>query len=103
MTVSAKTFVISVGMLALMAGSAATQQKALRAQEASTGPAAPAASDNQKIGTGRTLRTETEITLVNVSVTDPVGRLVTGLQQDNFQIFENGQEQEIVKFTSEDV
>ena len=103
MTVSAKTFVISVGMLALMAGSAATQQKALRAQEASTGPAAPAASDNQKIETGRTLRTETEITLVNVSVTDPVGRLVTGLEQDNFRVFENGAEQEIVKFTSEDV
>ena len=43
------------------------------------------------------------MTLVNVSVTDPIGRLVTGLERDNFQVFENGAQQEIVKFTSEDL
>ena len=55
------------------------------------------------IGKGRVLRTETDMTLVNVSVTDPIGRLVTGLDRDNFRVFENGEEQEIVKFASEDV
>jgi Ca-activated chloride channel family protein len=55
------------------------------------------------IGKGRVLRTETDMTLVNVSVTDPIGRLVTGLERDNFRVFENGEEQEIVKFASEDV
>ena len=42
------------------------------------------------------------MTLVNVTVTDPIGRLVTGLERDNFRVYENGVEQEIVKFTSED-
>ena len=57
----------------------------------------------QKIEKGKSLKTETEITLVNVSVTDPYGRLVTGLEQNNFRVFEDNVEQEIVKFSSEDV
>jgi Ca-activated chloride channel homolog len=57
----------------------------------------------QKIEKGRVLRSETEMTLVNVTVTDPIGRLVTGLEQDNFRVYENSEEQEIIKFTSEDV
>ena len=36
-------------------------------------------------------------------MTDPLGRLVTGLQQENFRVFEDGVEQEIVRFSSEDV
>ena len=68
------------------------------------GPVAlPPQSAEQGIGKGRVLRTETEMTLVNVTVTDPIGRLVTGLERDNFRVYENGEEQEIVKFTSEDV
>ena len=57
----------------------------------------------QKIEKGKSLKTETEITLVNVSVTDPYGRLVTGLEQNNFRVFEDNVEQEIVRFSSEDV
>jgi Ca-activated chloride channel homolog len=75
---------------------------AASAQESSAGPAAPAA-ETSKAQTGRVLRTESDMTLVNVSVTDPIGRLVTGLERDNFQVFENGAQQEIVKFTSEDL
>jgi Ca-activated chloride channel family protein len=63
---------------------------------------APPGSD-QNPGGSRVLRTETEMTLVNVSVIDPTGRLVTGLERNNFSIFENGVEQELVKFASEDV
>ncbi len=62
----------------------------------------PPDGSEQKIEKGRVLRSETEMTLVNVSVTDPIGRLVTGLEQDNFRVYENGEEQEILKFTSED-
>jgi len=43
------------------------------------------------------------MTLVNVTVTDPYGRLVTGLEQDAFRVFEDNTEQEIVRFSSEDV
>ena len=41
--------------------------------------------------------------LVNVTVTDPYDRVVTGLESDNFRIFENNVEQEIQYFSSEDV
>ena len=41
--------------------------------------------------------------LVNVTVTDPYNRLVTGLEPDNFRVFEDNVEQEIVSFSSEDV
>jgi len=40
---------------------------------------------------------------VNVVVTDPYNRLVTGLDSDNFRVFEDSVEQEIVNFSSEDV
>jgi len=59
--------------------------------------------NSQKIEKGKSLKAETDIALVNVSVTDPYGRLVTGLEQTNFRIFEDNVEQEIVRFSSEDV
>jgi len=43
------------------------------------------------------------LALVNVTATDPYGRLVTGLEKENFHVFEDGMEQEIVSFSSEDV
>jgi Ca-activated chloride channel homolog len=52
---------------------------------------------------GKALKAETDIALVSVTVTDPYGRLVTGLEQSNFRVFEDGSEQEIVRFSSEDV
>ena len=48
-------------------------------------------------------KVDVEMALVNVSVTDPYGRMVTGLDQENFRIFEDNKEQEIVRFSSEDV
>lgn len=48
------------------------------------------------------LRKTVDLVLVPVTVTDPMQRLVTGLQPDNFQIFENGKQQQIKHFSSED-
>jgi len=87
-----------LGLIALLAHLCSPVAKA---QDNSTGPAEPP-PDTQKIEKGRVLKTSTEMTLVNVTVTDPIGRLVTGLDRENFRVFENGAEQEIVKFTSED-
>jgi Ca-activated chloride channel family protein len=75
----------------------------LRAQEPQPGPAAPPPTETFKIQQGQPIRTETQITLVGASVTDPLGRLVTGLEQENFRVYEDGVEQEIVRFSSEDV
>ena len=49
------------------------------------------------------LHVDVNLALVNVVVTDPYNRLVTGLDSDNFRIFEDNVEQEIVNFSSEDV
>ncbi|MGH7837202.1 MAG: VWA domain-containing protein, partial [Candidatus Binataceae bacterium] len=43
------------------------------------------------------------MTLVPVTVVDPYGRIVTGLDQENFRVFEDNTEQEIVRFESDDV
>jgi Ca-activated chloride channel family protein len=49
------------------------------------------------------IRVGVNMVLVPISVVDPYDRLVTGLEQSNFRVFENGVEQEIVHFSSEDV
>jgi len=46
---------------------------------------------------------KTDLVQVYTTVTDPYRRLVTGLEKDNFQLFEDGVEQEVTKFSSEDV
>lgn len=61
--------------------------------------AAPAAF----VKPSQVLHVDVELALVNVVVTDPYNRLVTGLDSDNFRVFEDNVEQEIVNFSSEDV
>src|SRR5215467_3967462 len=52
---------------------------------------------------GGRLHIDVDMALVNVTVTDPYNRLVTGLDPDNFRVFEDNIEQEVVTFSSEDV
>ena len=52
---------------------------------------------------GQFVHIDVNLTLVNVTVTDPYDRVVTGLEPDNFRVFENNVEQEIQYFSSEDV
>ena len=49
------------------------------------------------------IRTRSELVMVPVTITDDRNRPVVGLDQDNFQLFENKKPQEIKHFTSEDV
>ena len=44
-----------------------------------------------------------DMTLVNVTVTDPLDRLVTGLEKEHFRVYEDGVEQEVLTLSSEDV
>jgi Ca-activated chloride channel family protein len=74
-----------------------------RTQEGPVTHQPPASAKSKKPPYGKPLTTTTEMTLVNVSVLDPLGRIVTGLRQDNFRVFEDGVEQEIVYFASDDV
>lgn len=52
---------------------------------------------------GQPIRVDVDLALVNVTVTDPFNRLVTGLEQENFRVFEDNTEQEVVHFSAEDV
>jgi len=50
----------------------------------------------------RPLKVNADLVLVPVTITDPMNRLVTGLEKQNFQLFEGSTGQEIKTFSSED-
>ena len=51
---------------------------------------------------GSAIRINVNLVLVPVTVTDPVNRLVTGLEKENFQIYENNTGETIKSFATED-
>jgi Ca-activated chloride channel homolog len=48
------------------------------------------------------MKVDVDLVLVPVTITDPMNRLVTGLDKDNFTVFEGKDQQEIKHFSSED-
>jgi Ca-activated chloride channel family protein len=50
----------------------------------------------------RPLKVDVDLVLVPVTITDPLNRLVTGLEKENFQLFDGNNPQEIRSFSSED-
>jgi len=50
----------------------------------------------------RPLKVAVDLVLVPVTITDPMNRLVTGLDRENFQLFEGSSKEEIKSFSSED-
>ncbi len=48
------------------------------------------------------IKVDTDLVLVPVTITDPMNRLVTGLDKENFNVFEGKDQQEIRHFSSED-
>jgi Ca-activated chloride channel family protein len=50
----------------------------------------------------RPLKVDVDLVLVPVTITDPLNRLVTGLEKENFQLMEGSSPQEIRTFSSED-
>ena len=48
------------------------------------------------------IRIDTTLVLIPVAVTDPMSRFVTGLDKENFKLYEDKMEQEISQFSSED-
>ncbi len=59
----------------------------------------PSPSLNTRV---RPLKVDVDLVLVPVTITDPMNRLVTGLDKENFQLFEGSANQEIKSFSSED-
>ena len=48
------------------------------------------------------IRVDTNLVLINVTVRDPLNRFVTGLEKEQFKLFEDKVEQKISQFASED-
>ncbi len=48
------------------------------------------------------IRVDKTLVLINVTVTDPLNRFVTGLEKEHFRLFEDKVEQQISQFSSED-
>ncbi len=61
---------------------------------ATTAPTATSRSSN--------IRVDKTLVLINVTVTDPLNRFVTGLEREHFRLYEDKVEQDITAFSSED-
>src|SRR5262249_7945474 len=84
-----RTAVVAAALLALAAGPIGA-----RAQQAPTRP---------QTGVDRPFTSGIEITSVTATVTDKNGALVTGLGREAFQVFEDGEAQQVTQFTNERV
>ncbi|MBM3785597.1 MAG: VWA domain-containing protein [Acidobacteria bacterium] len=88
----------------LLAGDETSQKPAAKSPQ-TVAPRRKAPSDEpppDAAPRGATLRVDTNMVLINVTVTDPLNRFVTGLEAENFKLFEDKTEQRIVSFASED-
>jgi len=93
----AKLFVFSA--ILLIAAFPATAQEGLEQPTIVPRPKPGAKSD---ILPHADIRVNSDLVLIPVTVTDPLNRFVTGLDRDNFKIFEDKKEQAISSFSSED-
>jgi len=77
-----------------------------QAQEPGGSPATiaprPKAAGKEQVLPKANIRVDTTLVLIPVTVTDPMNRFVTGLEKENFKLFEDKKEQEISHFSSED-
>lgn len=59
-------------------------------------------TSDASIKAGHGIHIDVDLALVNVTVTDPYDRPVTGLDPSNFRVFDNNIEQEVLTFSMED-
>jgi Ca-activated chloride channel family protein len=71
---------------------------------APAGAEAPAATGPNalKVHPGARIRINVDMVLLPITITDPMNRLVTGLEQEDFQVFEGSGQQKISSFAAED-
>ncbi len=78
-----------------------TEDVHIKPRVAPTAPKEPDIDPALKTHT-KPLKVDVDMVLVPVTITDPLNRLVTGLDRDNFNLFEGKDQQEIKTFSSED-
>lgn len=105
-----RRFLLCVLPLVALAGwvSAADEKTAVkpdnRDARVAIEPRAKPGSDKQSVleRRGGNIRIDTTLVQINVTVTDPLNRFVTGLDKDYFKLFEDKVQQEVSQFSSED-
>jgi Ca-activated chloride channel family protein len=98
------THFLSVLFVFLLLVALAGYDLSMSAWAQSGAPLAPGnTSLSRDIDPSHSIHVDVDLTLVSVSVTDPYDRSVTGLEKDNFHIWEDNIEQEILSLSSEDV
>jgi len=100
------TFLLAACLLGLLALPAAAQDQSddihITPREVKK-PDAPMDNIDPALRTHtKPITREVDLVLVPVTITDPMNRLVTGLEKDNFLLTDNGQPQQIKHFSSED-
>jgi Ca-activated chloride channel family protein len=80
----------------LFAGLALAQTKSEKSAQATS-----ATTDSQQRPVA-TFRAHTDLVLIPVTITDTLNRFVLGLQKEDFQLFEDGVEQNLTLFSGED-
>jgi Ca-activated chloride channel homolog len=63
----------------------------------------PQLGDRSDAGPRTRIRVDSNLVLIPVTVTDPLNRLVTGLDKESFRLFEDTVEQSVTQFSSEEV
>ncbi len=95
-----------LGVLFLASSTPAQVQDEVHVQPRSTPAATPPETASASDSTLRThtkpVKVDVDLVLIPATITDPMNRLVTGLERDNFEVYENGRKQEIRHFSSED-
>ena len=86
-------------LIATPTASWADDDKASITPRSKTSEKEPAAVLEQRSGS---IRVDTTLVQINVTVTDPLNRFVTGLEKEHFRLFEDKIEQKIRDFSSED-
>src|SRR5262249_7240577 len=89
------------GVLLLAAPAALPADKGTTDSKVSIEPRAKPAA-NAPAPTRANIRVDTTLVLIPVTVTDPLNRFVTGLEKENFRLFEDKKEQQLQQFSSED-
>jgi len=87
---------LSLGILAAVAGSILSAQVSIEPRP--TRPSGSTGTPERRTN----LRVDTTLVLINVTVTDPMNRFVTGLEKEHFRLFEDKVEQRVTHFASED-
>ena len=108
MTALSRRQVARLGILSFLAWGIAGLSTTLRTADEKGATHSPAATESLQIKVRKPdihvapLQVDVNLVVVNVTVTDPYDRIVTGLEQSNFEVFDEKVEQRIEAFSTED-